>query len=93
MSALCTTFAVGSSAIAAAAGAMTYASMSPRNTLWGAVHSRGAVTDPPRYALTFDDGPTAGPTDAILDALAELNVRAAFFVVGVNARRRRNIEK
>jgi peptidoglycan-N-acetylglucosamine deacetylase len=87
MSPLSTTLALGSSALATAVGALTYASMSPTNTLWGPVHSRGPATDPARYALTFDDGPTAGPTDAILDALSDLNVRAAFFVVGVNARR------
>jgi peptidoglycan/xylan/chitin deacetylase (PgdA/CDA1 family) len=33
-------------------------------------------------ALTFDDGPTAGDTDAILRTLAEHEVRATFFVVG-----------
>jgi len=37
--------------------------------------------------LTFDDGPTPHHTPAILDALAALDVRAAFFVVGQNARR------
>ncbi len=36
-------------------------------------------------ALTFDDGPS-GPTVALLDLLAEADVPATFFVVGVNAR-------
>ena len=35
--------------------------------------------------LTFDDGPTPGTTDRILDLLAEHGVSAAFFVCGANA--------
>ena len=33
-------------------------------------------------ALTFDDGPTEGPTAAILDTLEARGVRATFFVFG-----------
>jgi peptidoglycan/xylan/chitin deacetylase (PgdA/CDA1 family) len=33
-------------------------------------------------ALTFDDGPIAGPTDEILGILAEENIKATFFVTG-----------
>ena len=33
-------------------------------------------------ALTFDDGPTAGPTEALLAALARHRVKATFFLVG-----------
>lgn len=33
-------------------------------------------------ALTFDDGPTAGYGDQILDLLRQLNIRATFFVNG-----------
>ncbi len=36
----------------------------------------------PMAALTFDDGPVTGVTDAILDILEEYNVRATFFIVG-----------
>ena len=38
--------------------------------------------DQPRIALTFDDGPDPAHTPALLDALAELGVKATFFVVG-----------
>ena len=39
----------------------------------------------PRYiALTFDDGPNPVTTPAILDVLAEYDIEAAFFVVGMN---------
>lgn len=36
----------------------------------------------PRVALTFDDGPNPGATDAILDLLARFGIRATFCVVG-----------
>ncbi len=35
-----------------------------------------------RVALTFDDGPDPAHTPALLDALAELHVKATFFVLG-----------
>jgi peptidoglycan/xylan/chitin deacetylase (PgdA/CDA1 family) len=35
-----------------------------------------------RIALTFDDGPDPVRTPALLDALAELDVKATFFVLG-----------
>lgn len=37
-------------------------------------------------ALTFDDGPQPGPTDALLDVLAAAGVRATFCVVGERVR-------
>ncbi len=36
----------------------------------------------PMVALTFDDGPNAGPTGRILDSLEKNGARATFFVVG-----------
>jgi len=39
------------------------------------------------YALTFDDGPHAQGTPAILEILARENVRATFFLVGEQVRR------
>jgi peptidoglycan/xylan/chitin deacetylase (PgdA/CDA1 family) len=68
-------------------GGCAWRSIVPQSQFWGPVISRGGVGAGHRYALTFDDGPTAGGTDRILDGLAELNVKAAFFVVGVNVRR------
>src|SRR3954447_19278930 len=38
-------------------------------------------------ALTFDDGPHPASTGRVLDALAELDVKATFFCVGRNAER------
>jgi peptidoglycan/xylan/chitin deacetylase (PgdA/CDA1 family) len=39
------------------------------------------------YALTFDDGPHAQGTPAVLEILGRYNVRATFFVVGEQLRR------
>jgi len=44
--------------------------------LTGPVLARGEV------ALTFDDGPTPGVTDRVLDSLKKENVKATFFVIG-----------
>lgn len=45
-------------------------------------------TPPPRrtVALTFDDGPEEGATEAILEVLARHDIRAAFFMIGEKAR-------
>lgn len=72
--------AVGAGAVAA------YATVAPRSGLWGPVVWRGGAAAGNRVALTFDDGPW-GEQDAtarMLEALAELGVRAAFFVIGCN---------
>ena len=64
--------------------AIARATFGPRSRIWGPLISRGPVEEPPRVALTFDDGPSAGPTDAILDILRDEGVPAAFFVIGRN---------
>jgi peptidoglycan/xylan/chitin deacetylase (PgdA/CDA1 family) len=73
--------AVAASAAGAALAGGTFA---PRSSFWGPVLSRGRGGG---LALTFDDGPTAGATDRVLDVLGELGVKAAFFVIGRNVRR------
>jgi peptidoglycan-N-acetylglucosamine deacetylase len=57
---------------------------SPRSAAFAPVvtHGRGRVV-----ALTFDDGPTRGITDRLLDVLEREHVPATFFVVGSAARR------
>lgn len=42
---------------------------------------------PKTMYLTFDDGPSAENTNAVLDILKEKNVKATFFVVGENVRK------
>jgi peptidoglycan-N-acetylglucosamine deacetylase len=39
-------------------------------------------TSEPVIALTFDDGPLAGPTERVLEMLAEREARATFFLIG-----------
>lgn len=39
-----------------------------------------------KITLTFDNGPTPGVTDQVLDALAQRQMSAVFFVVGQNVR-------
>jgi peptidoglycan/xylan/chitin deacetylase (PgdA/CDA1 family) len=39
-----------------------------------------------RLTLTFDNGPTPGVTDRVLDILAERKLRTTFFVVGLRLR-------
>ncbi|MEA2718941.1 MAG: peptidoglycan-N-acetylglucosamine deacetylase [Candidatus Eremiobacteraeota bacterium] len=57
---------------------------SPRSDAFAPVlrHGAGRVV-----ALTFDDGPTRGVTDRVLDVLEHEHVPATFFVVGRAARR------
>ena len=39
---------------------------------------------PPRVTLTFDNGPTPGVTEHVLDILAQARIRSTFFVIGKN---------
>lgn len=59
--------------------------LGPRAALFAPVVWRTAPQ--PRVALTFDDGPHAQDTPAILDILDAARVRATFFFVGERARR------
>jgi len=68
-------------AAAAAIGALAYGTFAPRSRLFGPVISRSPGRSP-AVALTFDDGPWPGSTDAILDVLERERVRASFFVIG-----------
>jgi peptidoglycan/xylan/chitin deacetylase (PgdA/CDA1 family) len=72
---------------AAVTGLLAHATFAPASTFWGPVISRAPDADGAGVALTFDDGPTPGSTDRILDTLGELRVRAAFYVIGRSARR------
>ena len=40
------------------------------------------MSDKKLVALTFDDGPTIGITDQVLDILEENEVVASFFLIG-----------
>jgi peptidoglycan/xylan/chitin deacetylase (PgdA/CDA1 family) len=72
---------------AAWAAVLAHGTFAPAGSLWGPVVSRAADRTRPRVALTFDDGPTPGSTERILDVLGAAGVGAAFFVVGRNVER------
>jgi peptidoglycan/xylan/chitin deacetylase (PgdA/CDA1 family) len=75
-------------AAALAVGAIgLYGTFVPTSSLWGKVIWRAAGCTKPQVSLTFDDGPTEGFTDRILDRLGELDVKATFFVIGRNVAR------
>lgn len=57
---------------------------SPRSGAFEPVFAHGAGHV---VALTYDDGPTRGVTDRVLDVLEREGVPATFFVVGLAARR------
>lgn len=46
--------------------------------------ARIPVEEPPRIALTFDDGPNARYTPILLEGLKKRNIRASFFLIGEN---------
>lgn len=56
---------------------------------WGFGYDTRALlptVDGQRFRLTFDDGPTPGLTDRVLDILSERGIRASFFVLVSKAR-------
>ena len=50
----------------------------PSGSLWHVKHERGTT---PTLYFTFDDGPNARWTPALLDALGQTGVRATFFLI------------
>jgi peptidoglycan/xylan/chitin deacetylase (PgdA/CDA1 family) len=74
-------------AFVAGLGILARGTFVPSSRLWGPVISRGSAVAPARVALTFDDGPTPGATDRVLDILGGLRVPATFFAIGHNALR------
>jgi len=72
-------------AVSAAVCRALYGTFSPTSRFWGPVLSKSPEASRPWVSLTFDDGPTPGCTDRVLDLLAELKVPATFFVIGRNA--------
>jgi peptidoglycan/xylan/chitin deacetylase (PgdA/CDA1 family) len=65
-------------------GAAMYGTFVPSCRFWGRIITRGPSDDRKSIALTFDDGPTEGPTERILDHLNAAGVKASFFVIGRN---------
>lgn len=77
-------------AAAAGAGLIALAGrgiFAPRSRLLCPVVSVGASGPPGRVALTFDDGPWPGSTEAVLELLEQRGIAGTFFVIGAYARR------
>jgi peptidoglycan-N-acetylglucosamine deacetylase len=49
--------------------------------------------DKPELYLTFDDGPVEGPTEFVLELLANASVQATFFCIGDNIRKHPQVFK
>ena len=56
----------------------------PRTRDSQAASGPAQLPDGPFAALTFDDGPKAGTTSALLDGLSRRGVHATFFIIGEN---------
>lgn len=77
-------------ACAAIAGTLAYGVATPRSGMYGPVIFRGKTGDN-GVALTFDDGPHPDATVRLLDVLGELDVKAAFFMIGRNIERAEHV--
>lgn len=51
-----------------------------------------SMTEKPKIAITFDDGPNAAYTPKLLDGLKERGVKATFFLIGQNIEKDGNSE-
>lgn len=49
--------------------------------------------NPKTMYLTFDDGPSAENTSAVLDTLKEKNIKATFFLIGENVKKHPDVAK
>ena len=59
----------------------------------GYVSASATPVEAPKIALTFDDGPSAAWTPALLDGLKERGVKATFFLIGETADKNPEIVK
>ncbi|MEF9940956.1 MAG: polysaccharide deacetylase family protein [Lachnospiraceae bacterium] len=51
------------------------------------------VIEPPKIAITFDDGPSATCTPRLLDELKTRQIKATFFLIGENVKKNPEITK
>lgn len=70
-------------------GGYAYAANWPTSQIFGKTLISGpdATDGKHNVALTYDDGPSPRNTPALLDALAEHNARATFFLIGEHVRK------
>lgn len=72
--------ALAAAAVAATAGTLAYAALSPESQLFGP--TLVAPSRPQEIALTYDDGPNPAATPKLLEVLGRHQVRATFFLIG-----------
>ena len=77
-------------AVAAAASAAGYQSMTPTGQWFGRTFT-GLGRGSKQLALTYDDGPNDPHTQRLLDVLARHNVHATFFLIGRYVQQRPDI--
>jgi peptidoglycan/xylan/chitin deacetylase (PgdA/CDA1 family) len=73
----------------AAGGVLACAALTAQSQIFGRVLIAGR--DANEIALTYDDGPNDIATEALLEVLAEFEVRASFFLIGSFVRQRPQI--
>lgn len=85
-------FGIIAAGVAAAAAASTagYASMAPKNQLFGRTFL-GLGAGSRKLALTYDDGPNDRDTEALLEVLDRHHAKATFFMIGAHVRKRPQI--
>ena len=76
-------------AVAVTAATLLNGAMRPESQIFGRTIVAGS--DPLEAAFTYDDGPNDASTYALLDVLAQHNVRATFFMIGKHVRQRPGI--
>src|SRR5213594_773270 len=67
-------------ALAACAGAVSYAAVHPRAQIFGPTICR--TNSPRKLAITVDDGPNPAMTPQLLDLLDRYQAKATFFLIG-----------
>ena len=77
---------LGAALGASIAGAVVHGALYPNSPFFGRVITAVPARDA-QLALTFDDGPNPVATPAILDALAQRDAKASFFILGRHAER------
>ena len=84
----------------AAAAALLFSDRETRETVAKIIAGKGmvrlveqSVTEPPKVALTFDDGPSSKYTPMLLAGLKERQIHATFFLMGKNIQGNEKIVK
>ena len=81
----------GLGALTATAATWAHAALRPQTQMFGRTIVAG--DNPRELALTYDDGPNDACTEALLELLAQHDVKATFFMIGKRVRERPDIAR